>query len=207
MQKPFVFSSFRAKDTLLDGTTLNPGVSFYGDGLSWQIDTRSIVSLAHTGGLPGYGSHFRFLPDYGVGIFAFANRTYAPAAAGCLKAINLLIEHVGLKPRTVGVSSILDQRTKQVAEMITHWDPKLEDEIVADNFFLDKSREDWIILSKEVLDAIGTIQSVGPIIPENQLRGTFQMVGKEGRVNVHFTLTPERVPKVQELNITKVPNP
>ena len=121
--------------------------------------------------------------------------------------MNLLIEHAGLRPRTIGVSSILEQRTKQVAEMITHWDPKLEDEIVADNFFLDKSREDWISLSKEVLDAIGTIQSVGPIIPENQLRGTFQMVGKEGRVNVHFTLTPERVPKVQELNITKVPNP
>lgn len=65
--------------------------------------------------------------------------------------MNLLIEHADLKPRTVGISSILDQRTKQVAEMITHWDPKLEDEIVADNFLLDKSKEDWITLSKEVL--------------------------------------------------------
>ena len=120
--------------------------------------------------------------------------------------MNLLVEHAGLKPRTISVSSILEQRKKQVVEMITHWDPKLAAEIVADNFFLDKSKEDWISLSKEVLGSMGTIQSVGPIVPENQLRGTFQMVGKEGRVNIHFTLTPERVPKVQELSITKVPS-
>jgi hypothetical protein len=32
------------------------------------------------------------------------------------------------------------------------------------------------------------------------------MMGEKGRVNVHFTLTPEIVPKVQELNLTFTPN-
>ncbi len=41
------------------------------------------LTLSHGGGYPGYGSHVLLLPDYGIGIFAFANRTYAgPRAAG-----------------------------------------------------------------------------------------------------------------------------
>ena len=41
------------------------------------------LTLSHGGGYPGYGSHVLLLPDYGVGIFALANRTYAgPRAAG-----------------------------------------------------------------------------------------------------------------------------
>ena len=35
------------------------------------------LTLSHGGGYPGYGSHVLLLPDYGVGIFALANRTYA----------------------------------------------------------------------------------------------------------------------------------
>ena len=35
------------------------------------------LTLAHGGGYPGYGSYLLLLPERGVGIFAFANRTYA----------------------------------------------------------------------------------------------------------------------------------
>jgi hypothetical protein len=35
------------------------------------------LTLNHGGGYPGYGSHVLLLPDFGVGIFALANRTYA----------------------------------------------------------------------------------------------------------------------------------
>ena len=83
----------------------------------------------------------------------------------------------------------------------------MEAEIVADNFFLDKSREDWMTLSREVLGQAGRILSMGPIVPENQLRGTFQIRGELGSVAVHFTLTPEKVPKVQELGLSFVPKP
>ncbi|TAJ32227.1 MAG: class A beta-lactamase-related serine hydrolase, partial [Reyranella sp.] len=52
--------------------------SAYGYGL---VNTHSATLgrlLHHSGGLPGYGSHVLMLPDRGWGIFAFANRTYAP---------------------------------------------------------------------------------------------------------------------------------
>ncbi len=207
MQKPYVLSALGSKNTLLDGVTPNPSVSFYGNGLGWTVDSRQIVTLAHTGGLPGYGSHFRFLPDYGLGVFAFANRTYTPAARACSKAVNLLIEHANLKPRSLMPSTILEKRASQVAEMIVRWEALPTSEIVAENFFLDKAREDWVQFSGEVLGKAGRILSVGSVVPENQLRGTFPLLGERGRVDVHFTLTPEKVPKVQKLGLTFVPNP
>ncbi|MEQ1842908.1 MAG: serine hydrolase, partial [Verrucomicrobiales bacterium] len=206
MHQPFVVSRMSA-DTLLDGVTPNPSVGFYGNGLGWSIDSRKIVTLAHTGGLPGYGSHFRFLPDYGVGVYAFANRTYAPAGRACIKAMNLLIEHAELKPRSIIASSVLQRRARQVVEMITYWDPKLEAQIVAENFFLDQSREDRMALSRDVLRGAGKILSIQPVIPENQLRGTFRMIGEKGHIDVHFTLTPEKNPTVQQLDLTFVPKP
>jgi CubicO group peptidase (beta-lactamase class C family) len=207
MQKPFVVSRMGAQDTLLDGVTPNPSVGFYGNGLGWSIDSRKIISLAHTGGLPGYGSHFRFLPDYGVGVYAFANRTYAPAARACVKAMNLLIERADLKPRAVIASDVLQTRATQIVEMITHWDPKLEAQIVAENFFLDQSRADRMAVSRDVLSKAGKILSIQPIVPENQLRGTFRMIGEHGHISVHFTLTPEKDPTVQQLDLTFVPKP
>ena len=35
------------------------------------------LTVSHSGGYPGYGSHVLLLPDRGIGLFAFANRTYA----------------------------------------------------------------------------------------------------------------------------------
>jgi CubicO group peptidase (beta-lactamase class C family) len=201
LQRPFVVASFNSRATLLDGSTPNPGVSFYGNGLSWSIDSRQVISLAHSGGLPGYGSNYRFLPDYNVAVIAFANRTYAPAGRGCSRAINVLLEHASLKPRTLPPSPILQTRARQLQDLIVSWDTKLGDETVAGNFFLDKSREDWIAFAQETLARAGRIASTTPVAPENQLRGTFSLKGEYGSVKVHFTLTPEQVPKVQELSL------
>ena len=46
-------------------------------GLDWLRDCDGKVYIAHSGGLPGFGSQWRIMPDYGIGVVAFANRTYA----------------------------------------------------------------------------------------------------------------------------------
>ena len=51
--------------------------STYGMGFYAATDCELGLTLSHGGGYPGYGSHVLLLPDYGVGIFALANRTYA----------------------------------------------------------------------------------------------------------------------------------
>ena len=51
---------------------------------------------------------------------------------------------------------------------------------------------------------IGKVVSVGELRAENALRGTFTLVGERGKIDVFFTLTPERVPKLQELDLKPV---
>ncbi len=199
MQLPQAFAGLAANTTLAGGKTLNPKVSFYGYGLNWARDSRDVVIVGHSGGLPGYGSQFRFAPDHGLAVFAFSNLRYAPVYAPTTKAVNMLIEDAKLPARTVTPSPILLQRSRQVAELIQSWDPALSSKIVAENFFLDKSQAEWITLSREQLAKVGKIVSISPIKAENQLRGMFTVVGETASICVRFTLTPEREPKLQEL--------
>ena len=58
----------------------------YGMGMLAVVDCELGTYLTHSGGYPGYGSNVLLLPEYGVGIFAFANRTYAGAGGPVLAA-------------------------------------------------------------------------------------------------------------------------
>ena len=59
------------------GATACREAATYGKGMYAAVDCDLGLTLSHGGGYPGYGSHVLLLPDYGVGIFALANRTYA----------------------------------------------------------------------------------------------------------------------------------
>ncbi len=202
MHLPQAFAGLSTKATLSDMKTPNPHVAFYGHGLVWQRDSRDVVTSGHSGGLPGFGSQYRFAPDHGVGVFAFTNLRYGPVYGPTAKALAILVERADLGPRPIPVSPILATRHLQVAQLLQSWDASLGSAIAADNLFLDRSRPDWIAHAREKLEPIGKITSVGPIKAENGLRGTFALNGERGTVNVKFTLTPERDPKVQEIELT-----
>ncbi len=204
MHLPRIFSGFSANALLTDNKTPNPRVSFYGYGLGWSRDKLGVVTVGHSGGLPGYGSNYRFAPDHGIGVMAFSNLRYGPVYQLTARALNLLLERASLPPRAQQVSAILAERKAQVAELIRTWDPKLIAAIGAENFLLDRSLSDWSALGRERLAAIGAIKSIGAIEPETQLRGTFTIIGEKAQLRVFFTLTPEPVPKVQELQMTVV---
>ncbi len=206
MHKPAEFTGL-AGDAKNRAGELVPSVSAYGYGLGWTTDSKQVVRVGHSGGLPGFGSIYRFYPEHGVGVIAFANLTYAGTGVAVARAGAILIEDAKLPRRTQPPSAILELRKKQIAELVQSWNATLAAAIVAENFFPDRSREEWMKLSRETLGKAGAIQSVGEIVPENQLRGRFALVGEQGRVNVFFTLTPEKDPRVQELRLTFVKNP
>lgn len=184
----------------------NPSANGYGFGLSSSIDSKGVANSRHSGGLPGFGSEYRFFPDYGFGVFSFANVTYAGTGAANTKVATLLLEKAKLPPRSLPVSKILEQRKQQIATLLADsvWPETLAAEIVAENFFPDRARADWIVQTRTTLAKAGRIHSVGELKPLNQLRGTFPLVGENGRVDVFFTLTPETSPKVQELRLNFV---
>ena len=178
-----------------------PAMVGYGYGLRVRRDCQGILQVGHSGGLPGFGSNHTFLPDYGIGVIAFSNRTYAPATAVCSEALQTLVREAALTPRQLPASAILETRKEQVLQLLKTWDPKLGNDFLAENFYLDSSREHRQQQAQAALDAIGPITGVEPIVPENQLRGTFRIRGEKGTLSVFFTLSPEYVPKVQALDI------
>ena len=142
-----------------------------------------------------------FCPDHGFGVIAFSNLRYGPVYGAASRALSIVLERAGLRPRAVAVSAVLAQRKEQVVKMIQTWPPELVAAITAENFLLDRSLADWQELAKARFAAIGDVVSVGPMVPENQLRGAFVVTGAKGSLRVWFSLSPEREPKVQELEL------
>jgi CubicO group peptidase (beta-lactamase class C family) len=175
----------------------------YGYGLRGIKDLEGVLEIGHGGGLPGFGSSYMFYPQHGIGIMAFSNLTYAGGIVkrANYKVIKNLIAQGLFRPRILPVSEILELRKEQVAQLIVSWDPELEKDIVAANLYMDISRERRMSEASELLNQLGEIVSTGPVIPENQLRGSFFLRGKEQNLRVYFTLTPEVDPKVQWLTL------
>ena len=192
-----------------DATDLNgdpcAAISGYGFGLSISEDCHGIKRVSHGGALPGFGSNYIFFPEYGVGMMAFCNLTYT-SPWPLTKIAKLLFETIGLQPRELPPSDILIERRDQVMQLIQTWDKDLEAAILAENFYLDKSRDSRISEIQEVLERAGTIHDLKEMKPLNQLRGSFKYDTENGTLDIFFTLTPEHDPKVQYLNISFRPD-
>lgn len=186
--------------TLLDG---NPGSSIKGYGYGLRINKFSdgITAIGHSGGLPGFGSDYVFLPEFGIGIMSFCNLTYSAPWPANEQVIKVLFEKGRISARNLPASNILVERKEQVMQLINTWDSGLEEKILAENFYMDKSRETRIEEVNKILTRVGEITSIGQFVAQNQLRGTFIMFGENGKVKVFFSLTPENIPKVQYLTL------
>ena len=172
----------------------------YTYGLNWMTDALGRTSVGHSGGLPGYGSNWRFMPEYGLGIIFFANRTYAPASTINIAILDTIVQLAQLKKRQVSVSPILQQRQKELVEIIENWERPMA--IFADNFFddypIDALKKESAILFKEA----GNIKKVNPFYAENQLRGYCIIECERKNLKLAFTLTPENPALVQEYHLS-----
>jgi CubicO group peptidase (beta-lactamase class C family) len=186
-----------------DGS-LCPIITGYGYGLGYRQDCKGTVSIRHGGGLPGYGSEWRFYPEYGIGIVSLSNLTYGGLGGQNGQALDTLIYMAGLKPITLPASTILKTRQQEIVDIISTW-PDNKMNIFAENFFMDQSLESWKKSSADILNKIGKVVKVNSIDPENQLRGTFVVEGEKGNLEIFFTLTPERNPLIQQLDLTILP--
>lgn len=180
-----------------------PTVAAYGYGLVNSRDCNNTIWVGHSGGLPGFGSHWRFLPEHGIGMVVFANRTYAPMAALTNLVMDSLLKMAQLQPRILPASQVLLQRQNQLLQHIQKgFSNATNDSIFAENFWDDYPIKNLQKQTEEVLTVIGTIKFVKPLVAENNLRGSFVVQGSNKNAVVYFTLTPEKFPKIQEYSFT-----
>jgi len=198
MQQPWKFRVISPNYKTHSGE-LCPRTGSYGFGLTWRMDCHGTIIVTHSGGLPGFGSIHMLMPDHGVGIVAFSNLTYADMGAPASQALDTLVFLADLKKRVLPVSPVLKKTQEQIVKLIPNWSNEY-DGMFAENFFPDISKDHRKKQTDELLAQIGKIVSVGKMKPENLLRGSFDLIGEKGTIDVFFTLTPDAEPKVQWLS-------
>ena len=191
---------WHAPPFLLDAFDGRPAAaSAYGYGLVDTADARLGRRLHHSGGLPGYGSHVLMLPERGWGVFAFANRTYAPMSRLTLRLAEMLHE-ASPKPERAKPSPALKRAVDAVVAAYAAGTIEGAAPVFAENLLLDtpaRFRNPEIAALKERLGA-GRLETIEP---SHALAGRFIMVCARGRLHGSITLSPDAQPGIQKLTL------
>jgi D-alanyl-D-alanine-carboxypeptidase/D-alanyl-D-alanine-endopeptidase len=185
------------------GDTACAQASAYGMGMIAAIDCDLGLTLGHGGGYPGYGSYVMLLPDYGVGIFAFANRTYAGPVAPVTDAAVALQKAGLLKARPATISEALARTYGVVGKMYTSGEVMSAGDALAMNFLIDRSAEGWTRELASLKAQVGDCETNAPIAATGALSGNFTWGCEHGRLNGSLLLAPTRPPRIQALYLSR----
>ena len=202
MQQVARFTGAAATRDTADGALrLSAGGYDYGLGTSQTCRFRLVVG--HGGGLPGYGSVMRWLPEQGVAIVALGNLTYAGWGRPAYAALEALRRTGALKPRVPQPSAALLAAQSGVNKLVLEaWSDAVADGLSADNLFLDTPKDARKTAFAELRAKHGACRPAGPIEAENALRGAWKLACDHGSIRVAITLAPTMPPRVQHLAAT-----
>ena len=173
----------------------------YGMGMNAGMDCDLGFTLAHSGGYPGYGSNLLLLPDQGVGLFVFANRTYAgPSVTNRLAALELHKAGV-LKGHAIAVSAPLAAAYKAAGAMYRAGDLEPGRAMLAMNFLMDRSAENWKREFARIKEEVGACGAAEPIKATGALTGEFSWACERGVIEGVLQLAPTHTPGIQSLEL------
>ena len=194
---------FSGASATVQGDSVTLVAGGYGFGLRVQQSCDVRTSVSHTGGLPGFGSIMRWLPEHGIGIVAVGNRTYSGWTATTDRALQRLLGSGALPPRAPEPAPILVERQAQVTRLVASWDDALADSIAAMNLHLDEAKgRRRAAVERLVRDAGGECRAEGTLVAENALRGRWRMRCRTGDLAVAITLAPTMPARVQYLQVS-----
>jgi D-alanyl-D-alanine-carboxypeptidase/D-alanyl-D-alanine-endopeptidase len=175
----------------------------YGFGVIPFSDCILGFHFGHSGGLPGFGSNVLFVPNRDLAVFAFANRTYAPASRVVRDAANLLVKSGAFPARTPPLGAALQAMLAAAAHIYSTGDVRSEPDAFAMNFFLDRDA------GLRNADLAALKQKTGVCVPppsptaDNAMSGTFEFTCERGTIKVNLILAPTAKPSLQKLEFTQ----
>jgi CubicO group peptidase (beta-lactamase class C family) len=196
------------------GATTGPGagaaVSGYGFGL--MVEEHEVLGriVSHSGGYPGFGSHVRWHPGSGWGVIALGNSTYAPMNVVASEVLARLVVEGGTShgtrppipvepwPQTLTAMDLAESLLGGSAEVIS-------EDVWSLNMDLDVPREERLASLAQVRDAIGASRRVDDSVEHSTSgRATWTVKGDSGSAQLEVWMTPERVPRIQKLTVSRL---
>jgi D-alanyl-D-alanine-carboxypeptidase/D-alanyl-D-alanine-endopeptidase len=175
----------------------------YAMGFFAATDCELALTLSHGGGYPGYGSHVLLLPEFGVGIFALANRTYAGPRAPVWDAAVTLLRAGRLKPRPLTVSPALASAYAAAVKVFRSGAVTGMGDVLAVNFLMDHDAEHRAADIAALKTEVGTCDTGAPLVATGALAGEFTWTCERGRVRGQLLLAPTSTPQIQSLTFLR----
>jgi hypothetical protein len=94
-----------------------------------------------------------------------------------------------------------------ILKMWKKWDDADVERVAAVNFLLDAPSAQRQAEIRALKADVGECTAAGPVIPENWLRGQFDLTCAKGVVGAFFTLAPTQPPRIQHLSFRKLASP
>lgn len=176
----------------------------YAAGFNVVRDCDLGLVLTHNGGYPGYGSSVLLMPEYGVGIFAFVNRTYAVPTGVVFDAAQALKDAGLLIPRPQTVSVDLAHAYALAGAMYQAGDIGPGRSGLAVNFLMDRPAEDWAREFGKLKTAVGDCRGQEPLVSGGLRTGDFTWHCQHGSLRGALELSPTDPPLIQSLTLTPV---
>ena len=173
----------------------------YAMGFTLGLDCVLGTVLTHGGGYPGYGSFLLLLPDHDVGIFAFANRTYAGPALPVYRTALELQRNSMLLPRPLPVSEALDRAYRAAGAMYAAGSLEPGRDLLAMNFLMDRSAENWAREFARLKGQVGECRTDAPITATGALSGQFLWFCDRTTLQGNLLLAPTSPPTIQALRL------
>jgi hypothetical protein len=118
-----------------------------------------------------------------------------------------MLDTAGWRKRESPPTTLQTEMRDRILNLWNHWDDAEAKQIVAVNFFLDAPSAQRQAEIRALKNEVGECTGAGPVIPENWMRGQFNLACAEGNVGVFFTLAPTQPPAVQHLSFQKLASP
>jgi CubicO group peptidase (beta-lactamase class C family) len=177
------------------------GAAGYGFGTRIFDDPTIGITVAHSGGVPGYGTNMRWLPGTGIGVIALANVTYAPMNELTLRMLVALHDDGHVPPNFGPATALLAEMGGRLVDLLNRWDDDVAAALFADNVHPDESFARRAAAAERLVALHGQLRLVG-MTPTRRTSGTLHVQGSGAAFTISVELGPMAEHLVQKYEIT-----
>ena len=176
----------------------------YGYGLMIWHERDGQRHVGHPGGLPGFGTLMRWVPELGLGVILLANVTYAKCEGPVRRALELVAREAALPRRSVRADPGLLKARDAIEALVERWDDEAAGRLFTGNVDLDRPLAERRAEIEALRERHGALRRDGELEHDDALRGNWRLRGERGHVDLAITLAPTVPPLVQTLTVESV---